>query len=50
MKFFFTIHFLLPWVVLVIIIIHLIFLHDSGSTSSLYCHGDYDKIKFFPNF
>lgn len=50
MKFFFTVHFLLPWVVLVIMIIHLIFLHDSGSTSSLYCHGDYDKIKFFPNF
>jgi ubiquinol-cytochrome c reductase cytochrome b subunit len=49
-KFFFTVHFLLPWVVLVIIIIHLIFLHDSGSTSSIYCHGDYDKIKFFPNF
>lgn len=50
MKFFFTVHFLLPWVVLVLMIVHLIFLHDSGSTSSLYCHGDYDKVKFFPNF
>lgn len=49
-KFFFAVHFLLPWIVLVFILVHLIFLHDTGRTSSLYCHGDYDKIKFFPNF
>ncbi|OZC09177.1 hypothetical protein X798_03721, partial [Onchocerca flexuosa] len=26
------------------------FLHFTGSSSSLYCHGDYDKIHFFPSF
>lgn len=29
---------------------HLFFLHSTGSTSGLYCHGDYDKIHFFPRF
>jgi len=26
---------------------HLIFLHNTGSSSKIYCHGDYDKIIFF---
>nr|YP_009310876.1 cytochrome b [Triodontophorus serratus]AOT98910.1 cytochrome b [Triodontophorus serratus] len=50
LKFFFVIHFLLPWGLLVLILLHLIFLHSTGSTSSLYCHGDYDKISFGPEF
>jgi ubiquinol-cytochrome c reductase cytochrome b subunit len=41
-------HFLVPFIILTIVLAHLIFLHDRGSTSSLLCHGDYDKIKFFP--
>lgn len=49
-KFFFCVHFLLPWFVLILVLLHLIFLHNRGSTSRLYCHGDYDKIRFFPNF
>jgi len=35
---------------LVFIFLHLIFLHSTGSTSILYCHGDYDKYFFFPNY
>lgn len=48
LKFFFVLHFLLPWFIFVVILVHLFFLHRTGSTSSLYCHGDYDKVCFFP--
>lgn len=48
LKFFFVLHFLLPWFILVIVLVHLIFLHDTGSTSKLFCHGDYDKVSFYP--
>jgi ubiquinol-cytochrome c reductase cytochrome b subunit len=47
LKFFFVIHFLLPWILLVLVLFHLFFLHDSGRTSKLFCHGDYDKVVFF---
>nr|YP_009312531.1 cytochrome b [Pseudoterranova cattani]AOV63282.1 cytochrome b [Pseudoterranova cattani] len=50
LKFFFVVHFLLPWGLLVVVLAHLLFLHETGSTSKLYCHGDYDKICFFPEF
>nr|YP_007183193.2 cytochrome b [Dictyocaulus viviparus]AFV32112.2 cytochrome b [Dictyocaulus viviparus] len=46
LKFFFVLHFLLPWLVLLIIFLHLFFLHETGSTSVLYTHGDYDKVMF----
>ena len=48
LKFFFVLHFLLPWGLLVLVLGHIIFLHSTGSTSSIYCHGDYDKICFGP--
>ena len=48
LKFFFVLHFLLPWALLIIILSHLLFLHNIGSTSKLYCHGDYDKVCFYP--
>nr|BAV82620.1 cytochrome b [Ancylostoma ceylanicum] len=50
LKFFFVLHFLLPWGLLVLVLMHLIFLHSTGSTSSMYCHGDYDKICFGPEY
>nr|YP_026084.1 cytochrome b [Steinernema carpocapsae]AAT00527.1 cytochrome b [Steinernema carpocapsae] len=50
LKFFFVLHFLVPWFVLVLVLFHLIFLHSTGSTSTVYCHGDYDKICFFPEY
>lgn len=50
LKFFFVLHFLVPWGLLVLVLLHLIFLHSTGSTSSLYCHGDYDKVKFSPEY
>lgn len=50
LKFFFVLHFLVPWGLLVLILMHLIFLHSTGRTSSLYCHGDYDKVSFGPEY
>lgn len=50
LKFFFVLHFLVPWGLLVLIMFHLVFLHDSGRTSVLYCHGDYDKVCFSPEY
>jgi ubiquinol-cytochrome c reductase cytochrome b subunit len=48
LKFFFFIHFLLPWGIFVIIILHLINLHFRGRTSIFYTHTDLDKISFYP--
>ena len=48
LKFFFVLHFLVPWLILLVVLVHLIFLHETGRTSKLFCHGDYDKIRFFP--
>nr|BCD52126.1 cytochrome b [Strongyloides sp. EN-2020b] len=50
LKFFFVVHFLLPWFIFVLVFLHLFFLHSTGSTSSIYCHGDYDKINFYPYY
>ena len=35
---------------MLLVVFHLMFLHFTGSSSSLFCHGDYDKIHFFPSF
>lgn len=48
LKFFFVLHFLVPWGILLVVLVHLIYLHDTGRTSKLFCHGDYDKVRFFP--
>lgn len=50
LKFFFVLHFLLPWFLIVLVMAHILFLHDYGRTSKLFCHGDYDKIIFYPFF
>lgn len=50
LKFFFVLHFLVPWGLLVLVLAHLVFLHRTGRTSNLYCHGDYDKLCFAPEY
>lgn len=50
LKFFFVLHFLVPWFLLVLVTTHLLFLHRTGRTSRLYCHGDYDKVCFAPEY
>ncbi len=47
---FFTFHFLLPFIVAAITIIHLLFLHQTGSNNPLGLNRNIDKIPFHPYF
>jgi len=47
---FFALHFLLPFLVAALRIIHLFFLHQTGSTHPLGFNRDYDKIPFHPYY
>nr|QWB85818.1 cytochrome b [Distenia gracilis] len=47
---FFTLHFLLPFIVAALVIIHLLFLHQTGSTNPLGLNSNADKIPFHPYF
>nr|QUB07109.1 cytochrome b [Plateumaris sericea] len=47
---FFTLHFLLPFILTALIMIHLIFLHQTGSQNPLGANSNLDKISFNPFF
>nr|YP_009490597.1 cytochrome b [Taeniopteryx ugola]AWH98606.1 cytochrome b [Taeniopteryx ugola] len=47
---FFTIHFLLPFIVAAMTMIHLLFLHQTGSNNPLGLNSNVDKIPFHPYF
>nr|QOD97866.1 cytochrome b [Glaucidium brasilianum] len=47
---FFTLHFLLPFIIAGLTAIHLTFLHESGSNNPLGIPSDCDKIPFHPYF
>lgn len=47
---FFTFHFIIPFIVLALIIIHLIFLHQTGSNNPIGINSNVDKIPFHPYF
>lgn len=47
---FFSLHFILPFLVLAIVIIHLIFLHQTGSNNPLGTNRNIDKIPFHPYY
>ena len=47
---FFTFHFLLPFIVTALIIIHLLFLHQTGSNNPLGTKSNIDKLPFHPYF
>nr|YP_003204862.1 cytochrome b [Mongoloraphidia harmandi]ACO92562.1 cytochrome b [Mongoloraphidia harmandi] len=47
---FFSFHFILPFIVLAMVIIHLLFLHQTGSNNPLGMSSNYDKIPFHPFF
>nr|YP_010043013.1 cytochrome b [Dineutus mellyi]QPC56773.1 cytochrome b [Dineutus mellyi] len=47
---FFTIHFLLPFVIAAMVMIHLLFLHQTGSNNPLGLNSNIDKIPFHPYF
>lgn len=47
---FYTFHFILPFIILIITIIHLLFLHITGSNNPLGINRNLDKIPFHPYF
>nr|QXG19177.1 cytochrome b [Drosophila buzzatii] len=47
---FFTFHFILPFIVLAMTMIHLLFLHQTGSNNPIGLNSNMDKIPFHPYF
>lgn len=47
---FFTLHFLIPFIIAAIVIIHLLFLHQTGRNNPTGLNSNYDKIPFHPYF
>nr|AML26423.1 cytochrome b [Staphylinidae sp. BMNH 1274641] len=47
---FFTLHFLMPFIVAALVLIHLLFLHQTGSNNPLGTNSNIDKIPFHPYF
>lgn len=47
---FFTFHFILPFIILIFIVIHLLFLHQTGSNNPLGINSNINKIHFHPYF
>nr|AMH85407.1 cytochrome b [Hydrotaea sp. ACMJ-2016] len=47
---FFTFHFILPFIVLAMMMIHLLFLHQTGSNNPIGLNSNIDKIPFHPYF
>nr|AAX14561.1 cytochrome b [Ctenopoma nigropannosum] len=47
---FFTFHFLLPFVIAAVVIMHLLFLHETGSNNPIGLNPNVDKISFHPYF
>nr|YP_054494.1 cytochrome b [Periplaneta fuliginosa]BAD32640.1 cytochrome b [Periplaneta fuliginosa] len=47
---FFTFHFLLPFIVMAAVMVHLLFLHQTGSNNPIGLNSNVDKIPFHPYF
>nr|YP_009368217.1 cytochrome b [Lepilemur seali]ADP68309.1 cytochrome b [Lepilemur seali] len=47
---FFALHFILPFIILTLVMIHLLFLHETGSTNPLGTSSNPDKIPFHPYY
>ena len=47
---FFTFHFLIPFIIVAVMVIHLLFLHQTGSNNPLGIKREVDKIPFHPYF
>nr|WNH23336.1 cytochrome b [Vinciguerria nimbaria] len=47
---FFAFHFLFPFVILAVTVLHLLFLHETGSNNPTGLNSDADKISFHPYF
>nr|AFI23524.1 cytochrome b [Coridius chinensis] len=47
---FFTLHFIMPFIISAMVLIHLLFLHQTGSNNPLGLNSNYDKTPFHPYF
>jgi ubiquinol-cytochrome c reductase cytochrome b subunit len=47
---FFSLHFLLPFVVAALSVLHLLFLHQTGRNNPLGVSRNFDKVRFHPYF
>nr|YP_009937435.1 cytochrome b [Trigonopterus kotamobagensis]QNT26945.1 cytochrome b [Trigonopterus kotamobagensis] len=47
---FFSLHFIVPFIILAMVIIHLFFLHQKGSNNPLGLNSNMDKLEFHPFF
>nr|QTC08238.1 cytochrome b [Nigronia serricornis] len=47
---FFTFHFLFPFIIMALTMIHLLFLHQTGSNNPIGINSNFDKIPFHPYF
>nr|AGQ21400.1 cytochrome b [Gracilinanus agilis]AGQ21401.1 cytochrome b [Gracilinanus agilis] len=47
---FFAFHFILPFIILALVIVHLLFLHETGSSNPTGINPDSDKIPFHPYY
>lgn len=47
---FYTFHFIFPFIILILVLVHLIFLHTTGSSNPIGLQANIDKISFSPYF
>lgn len=47
---FYSLHFILPFIVLILVIIHLVFLHETGSSNPMGLNSNINKIPFNPYY
>nr|QCT05470.1 cytochrome b [Eliurus tanala]QDJ00041.1 cytochrome b [Eliurus ellermani] len=47
---FFAFHFILPFIIVALVMVHLLFLHETGSNNPLGLNSDSDKIPFHPYY
>jgi Cytochrome b subunit of the bc complex len=47
---FYSFHFILPFIILIMVIVHLLFLHQTGSNNPLGTNRNIDKVSFHPFF
>nr|Q35886.2 RecName: Full=Cytochrome b; AltName: Full=Complex III subunit 3; AltName: Full=Complex III subunit III; AltName: Full=Cytochrome b-c1 complex subunit 3; AltName: Full=Ubiquinol-cytochrome-c reductase complex cytochrome b subunit [Sminthopsis murina]AAB88770.1 cytochrome b [Sminthopsis murina] len=47
---FFAFHFILPFIIMALVIVHLLFLHETGSNNPSGINPDSDKIPFHPHY
>lgn len=47
---FFALHFVLPFIIVAIVMVHLLFLHQTGSSNPIGIHNPSEKVSFHPFF